>query len=128
MRRSHATASLLLLWCTGCDAYAAAFLAPHPRAPVLSSRPAAVARTAAAVAEASAAADEPVPPAATSPLGKVKAWFGKWAKFDKAQLQTLGVDAFFTYGVVSNLNVAVTASLAWCIHLNLCPLLWLLMC
>lgn len=48
-----------------------------------------------------------------SPRFMSKAWFSKWAKFDKDQVKRLGVDAFFTYGVVSNLNVALTVSLAW---------------
>lgn len=55
---------------------------------------------------AEAAADEPS-------KGGVRAWFKKWAKFDKDQLKTLGVDAFFTYGVVSNINAGFTVALAW---------------
>lgn len=55
-----------------------------------------------------AAGDEPA-----SPLGRFKAWFKKWASFDKDQLKTLGVDAFFTYGVVSNINAGFTVALAW---------------
>ena len=35
------------------------------------------------------------------------------AKFDKEKLKTLGVDAFFTYGVVSNINAGFTVALAW---------------
>lgn len=53
------------------------------------------------------APDEP------TPLGKVKAWFSKWSKVDKAQLKALGVDAFFTYGVLSNANVGFLVSLSW---------------
>ena len=30
------------------------------------------------------------------PIGRARAWLGKWAKFDKDMLKTLGVDAFFT--------------------------------
>ena len=33
---------------------------------------------------------------APSPLGRARAWLGKWTKFDKDMLKTLGVDAFFT--------------------------------
>jgi len=55
------------------------------------------------------AAEEPAP----SPRLFSRAWFSKWAKFDKDTLKTLGVDAFFTYGVVSNLNAGITIALAW---------------
>lgn len=41
------------------------------------------------------------------------AWFKKALKFDRDTLAKSGVDAFFTYGVVSNLNAAITLSLAW---------------
>ena len=41
------------------------------------------------------------------------AWLKKWASFDKAKLKTLGLDAFFTYGVVSNINAGFTVALAW---------------
>ncbi len=49
----------------------------------------------------------------TSPLGKFRAWISKWNKFDKDKIKTLGVDAFFTYGVVSNMNAGLTVALAW---------------
>ena len=39
---------------------------------------------------------EPEPETAPSPIGRARAWLGKWAKFDKDMLKTLGVDAFFT--------------------------------
>lgn len=48
-----------------------------------------------------------------SPRFMSKAWFSKWAKFDKDKIKRLGIDAFFTYGVVSNLNVALTTAIAW---------------
>jgi hypothetical protein len=48
-----------------------------------------------------------------SPVKRFRAWFSKYAKFDKDTLAKSGVDAFFTYGVVSNLNAALTLSLAW---------------
>ena len=47
------------------------------------------------------------------PIKRIRAWFGKYAKVDKATLAKSGVDAFFTYGVVSNLNAGLTLSLAW---------------
>ena len=56
------------------------------------------------------AARVPCPPrmasesAGESPVARARAWFGKWMKFDRASLSKLGVDAFFTYGLVSNLN------------------------
>ena len=53
------------------------------------------------------AAEEPPPPLFS------KAFFQKWAKFDKDTIKKLGFDAFFTYGVVSNANVAVLVGLAW---------------
>ena len=52
-------------------------------------------------------------PQASSPLGKVKAWYLKYWKVDKAQLRALGVDAIFTYGVLSNVNVAMLMTLSW---------------
>ena len=58
----------------------------------------------------------PPPSRASSPemvLGKVKAWYMKYWKVDKAQLRALGVDAIFTYGVLSNMNVAMLATLSW---------------
>ena len=39
---------------------------------------------------------EPEPETAPTPIGRARAWLGKWAKFDKDMLKTLGVDAFFT--------------------------------
>ncbi|KAL3917685.1 MAG: hypothetical protein SGPRY_006309, partial [Prymnesium sp.] len=41
-----------------------------------------------------------------SRLGKARAWVKKYATIDKKQLASLGFDAFFTYGLVSNLNGA----------------------
>jgi len=55
-----------------------------------------------------AAAEEPA-----SPLARFRAWVKKWAKFDKDTLKALGVDAFFTYGIVSNVNAGLTVALAW---------------
>ena len=46
--------------------------------------------------EAPAVPAEPEPETAPSPIGRARAWLGKWAKFDKDMLKTLGVDAFFT--------------------------------
>ena len=43
-------------------------------------------------------------PAPASPLAKARAWISKYAKIDKAQIASLGFDAFFTYGLVSNAN------------------------
>eukprot|EP00966_Prymnesium_polylepis_P120204 2777547-Prymnesium_polylepis.1 len=51
----------------------------------------------------------PPPPIAQNPLGKARAWVGKYAKLDKKALASLGFDAFFTYGFVSNINGAATA-------------------
>ena len=42
--------------------------------------------------------------AAASPLAKARAWGKKYAKIDKATIASLGFDAFFTYGFVSNIN------------------------
>ena len=50
--------------------------------------------------------------AVTSKATGIRAWFSKWMKFDREQLGKLGVDAFFTYGVVSNMNAAITVALA----------------
>jgi len=58
--------------------------------------------------DAAVASEEP-----SSPFGRFRAWLTKWSRFDKAQLKTLGVDAFFTYGVVSNINAGLTVALAW---------------
>jgi len=77
------------------------------------------------------AARVPCPPrmasesAGESPVARARAWFGKWMKFDRASLSKLGVDAFFTYGLVSNLNAGVTVSVAWftfCQSTGLSPL------
>ena len=43
----------------------------------------------------------------------VGAWFKSMMKIDKDTLAKSGVDAFFTYGVVSNLNAGITLSVAW---------------
>ena len=51
--------------------------------------------------------------AVTSKATGIRAWFSKWMKFDREQLGKLGVDAFFTYGVVSNINAGITVALAW---------------
>lgn len=58
----------------------------------------------ACMAEAAASPDKP---------GGFRAWMKKWASFDKDKIKTLGIDAFFTYGVVSNLNVALLTAIAW---------------
>ena len=42
--------------------------------------------------------------APSSPIAKARAWVTKYAKIDKAQIASLGFDAFFTYGLVSNAN------------------------
>ena len=107
---------LLALLATGCEAYYATFVprthasgAPTPPLPALL-RPATLpplrSRLPITLSETPAAAED-------SPRFPSRAWFKKWAKFDRATLQTLGVDFVFTYGIVSNLNVALTASLAW---------------
>ena len=89
-----------------CAAFSASGPALHRQhtAAVATAPPPLVLRTSRLRAE-TAAAPEP----SRSPLAWIKSKF----KVDKSQLQTLGVDAFFTYGVVSNLNVALTAALAW---------------
>lgn len=50
--------------------------------------------------------------AAASKKTGLRAWFSKWMKFDRDQLSRLGVDAFFTYGVVSNINAGITVAIA----------------
>ena len=51
-----------------------------------------------------------IPPKAPTPLlSRVKQWF----VFDKSKLAALGVDAFLTYGVVSNINAGLLISFAW---------------
>eukprot|EP00967_Tisochrysis_lutea_P058824 scaffold74932_cov31-Tisochrysis_lutea.AAC.1 len=65
----------------------------------------------------------PAPPV-PAPRG-LRGWMTKWAKFDKEALGKLGVDAFFTYGLVSNLNAGLTISIAWfsfCRKTGLSPL------
>ena len=47
------------------------------------------------------------------PSGGLRTWMKKWASFDKDKIKSLGIDAFFTYGVVSNLNVALLTAIAW---------------
>ena len=81
-------------------------------------------------AAASGAEDAPKP---SGLVARTKSFFNKWVRapavamaphphhagapsqggFDKAKLKTLGVDAFFTYGVVSNINAGFTVALAW---------------
>lgn len=75
----------------------------------------------------SGAAGSPVPepPADSSAVGRTRAWLSKWIKFDRESLGKLGVDAFFTYGLVSNLNAGLTISVAWftfCKSAGLSPL------
>jgi hypothetical protein len=53
-------------------------------------------------------ADEP-----SSALGRFRAWVGSKYKLNKADFSKLGVDFTFTYGVVSNINVGLTASVAY---------------
>ena len=62
----------------------------------------------AAAADDAAAAPEPSSPKLT-PMGRIKSFFA----FDKQQLAKLGVDAFLTYGVCSNVNAALLVSFAW---------------
>lgn len=61
------------------------------------------------------AAAEPAPEESSpaGPVARFRAWFNKYAKMDKDSIKRLGVDAFFTYGCVSNLNAAVTVAIAW---------------
>mmetsp|Transcript_38453 Transcript_38453/g.93404 ORF Transcript_38453/g.93404 Transcript_38453/m.93404 type:complete len:230 (+) Transcript_38453:3-692(+) len=62
----------------------------------------------------SSLSEEPVPPERpASPLSKARAWVRKYAKIDKKQIASLGFDAFFTYGFVSNVNAGLTIALAW---------------
>lgn len=71
---------------------------------------------------------EPPPAAAAAPTsapGRARAWLTKWNTFDRTALGKLGVDAFFTYGLVSNLNAGLTISFAWfsfCQQTGLSPL------
>jgi len=53
-----------------------------------------------------------VPPADEPALG-FGAWVKKLFSFDKEALRRSGVDAVFTYGVVSNINVGFSVALAW---------------
>lgn len=69
--------------------------------------------TARTAAMCSPAVTPPLDDAGVPPRMLSKAWFKKWATFDKDKIKTLGVDAFFTYGVVSNLNVGFMTALAW---------------
>lgn len=41
----------------------------------------------------------------------MREWVGKYARIDKEQIASLGFDAFFTYGFVSNIN-GVAAAIA----------------
>jgi len=74
------------------------------------------------------AAPAPEPPADVAPVsaeGGIRAWFSKWMKFDRDSLSKLGIDAFFCYGLVSNLNAGLTISVAWltfCQSTGLSPL------
>jgi hypothetical protein len=105
--------ALLSFLATGTTAYSAGLASvsrSRVHAAIAPSRPALVVPARAPLRIITAAADDETP---SSPLGRFRAWFKKWAKIDKATLQTLGVDAFFTYGVVSNLNAAFTVALAW---------------
>jgi hypothetical protein len=79
--------------------------------------------------ERSLPASAPPPPALaaapTSVPGRTRAWLTKWKTFDRESLGKLGVDAFFTYGLVSNLNAGLTISFAWfsfCQQTGLSPL------
>ena len=115
MRSIYCAAVLLLA--SSSHAYLAGGVARCHRCAVQSCAPPLAAqlprsRAAIIACDAAAAAPEPAPEP-TSALGKTRAWFSKWAKFDRATLSKLGVDFLFTYGVVSNLNVALTASLAF---------------
>jgi hypothetical protein len=51
-----------------------------------------------------AEAEQPEAEPSGTPFGRARAWVGKYAKFDKAKIASLGFDAFFTYGLVSNAN------------------------
>ena len=95
----------------GCDAYV---VSHRPPLPALALTP--HARACVPVAEVPtnpATADDTAPEPPSSALGKARAWLRKWSKFDRSSFASLGVDFLFTYGVVSNLNVAVTAAIAW---------------
>jgi len=60
-----------------------------------------------------AAATSPAEEPSSSTFGRFRAWVKKWASFDKDKLKAMGVDAFFTYGIVSNINAGFTVALAW---------------
>lgn len=51
--------------------------------------------------------------AINEPATGVGTWLKKWFSLDKEKLALLGVDAFFTYGFVSNVNAGLTIALAW---------------
>jgi len=88
-----------------CDAFVVPSVQPPPRAAKLGAAPLHI------IACDAAGAAVPEPP--SSPFGKVKSWYLKYWKVDKAQLRALGVDAVFMYGVLSNFNVAMLATLSW---------------
>jgi hypothetical protein len=98
------------------------------RRPVLPLQRAQLALCAASDNAQSGALPEPPPAAAAAPTsapGRARAWLTKWTKFDREALGKLGVDAFFTYGLVSNFNAGLTISFAWfsfCQQTGLSPL------
>lgn len=126
--RTAWTICVLALLPTGCEAYVVASpaigrvskcaapalaLAPRPRVSTVIADAAADADPSGDVGGGSDAAASDAGAPSPSAFGRARAWFSKYAKFDRKKMQTLGVDFMFTYGVVSNLNVAVTAALAW---------------
>jgi hypothetical protein len=95
---------------------AALLLGVHSDAYQLAARPLSLVRTPLAVRPAAllpSMCDAAAVPLAAEPTGfrsRVKKLFS----FDKDKLKRSGVDAVFTYGVVSNINVGFTVALAWC--------------
>lgn len=71
------------------------------------------ARAAQLTMQADATNTDALKPADGTTKRSFKSWLAKWVKFDKKALGALGANAFFTYGVVSNLNAGATISLAW---------------
>mmetsp|Transcript_804 Transcript_804/g.1332 ORF Transcript_804/g.1332 Transcript_804/m.1332 type:complete len:264 (-) Transcript_804:119-910(-) len=86
---------------------------PSPKTLLFMPRAIAPARPPSVRSQVSYMCDVPSAEELASPVGRFRAWIMKWASFDTDQLKMLGVDAFFTYGVVSNINAGLTVALAW---------------
>ena len=110
-----APATLLLVACASAHSMFRPLASTKPvvrlRSAVVSlSDPAAAAAQEPSAAAESSAAPPPAPEPA--PTNRLRRWF----QIDKNELSKYGVDAFFTYGVVSNLNVAFMTAAAWGMH------------